>query len=45
MTAGVEGGIRERILAEGADDFLEKPFDLSEFQRRVQALLPGLAEL
>jgi excisionase family DNA binding protein len=44
ITASVEEGIRERILAEGADDFLEKPFDLSEFQGRVQALLPGLAE-
>lgn len=30
---------RERILACGADDFLEKPFDISEFRARVLTLL------
>jgi excisionase family DNA binding protein len=44
ISAGVEEGIRERILAEGADDFLEKPFDLSEFRARVRTLLPGPPE-
>jgi DNA-binding response OmpR family regulator len=38
MTAFTEVGSRDRILAAGADDFLEKPFDLDTFQARIMAL-------
>ena len=38
MTAFTEAGSRERIMAAGADDFLEKPFDLDTFQARIGEL-------
>lgn len=39
MTAYSEGAVRERILAAGADDFLEKPFAVEEFRSRLAPLL------
>jgi excisionase family DNA binding protein len=40
ITAFTEALPRERVLAAGADDFLEKPFDLDAFRARLSALLP-----
>lgn len=39
MTAYPEDQVRDRILACGADDFLEKPFAIEKFRSRVLALL------
>jgi CheY-like chemotaxis protein len=39
ITAYPEGGARERILAAGADGFLEKPLDMREFRATALALL------
>ena len=39
MTAYPEDAVRERILAAGADDFLDKPFTMEEFRSRLGALL------
>src|SRR5262245_63563730 len=39
LTAYPEGDVREKIMAAGADDFLEKPFAIERFRSRVVALL------
>lgn len=39
MTAYPEGGVRQRIIESGADDFLEKPFAIERFRSHVMALL------
>ena len=42
ITAYPDDRAREMILACGADDLLEKPFDMTTFRERVRALLPAL---
>jgi len=42
ITAYPDDRAREMILACGADDLLEKPFDMTTFRERIRALLPAL---
>ncbi|HSF04347.1 MAG TPA: response regulator [Methylomirabilota bacterium] len=39
MTAYSEGEVKRRILSCGAEDFIEKPFSITDFRSRIVALL------
>lgn len=39
LTGSVEAGERERLLAQGFDDYMQKPIEVERFRERVAALL------
>jgi excisionase family DNA binding protein len=39
MTAYSEGEVKRKIIACGAEDFIEKPFSITDFRARILALL------
>lgn len=39
MTAYSEGEVKRKIIACGAEDFIEKPFSITDFRSRILALL------